>query len=110
MSNKRILLALILAGTVGFLGLHRLYAGRYYTALVQLLLFLAGAAMLWKDLAPLQAMQSLEDLLDWLQGHPQQPLPWLLVGIPSMWAIIDCYYLIARKFKDGAGNKMTRWI
>jgi len=58
MSNKRILLALILAGTVGFLGLHRLYAGRYYTALVQLLLFLAGAAMLWKDLAPLQAMQS----------------------------------------------------
>jgi hypothetical protein len=55
-------------------------------------------------------MQSLEDLLDWLQGHPQQPLPWLLVGIPSMWAIIDCYSLIARKFKDGAGNKMTRWI
>jgi len=27
-----------------------------------------------------------------------------------MWAIIDCYSLIARKFKDGAGNKMTRWI
>jgi hypothetical protein len=110
MSNKRILPALILAGTVGFLGLHRLYAGRYCTALAQLLLFLAGAAMLWKDLAGLQALQSLEDMMDWIQSHPQQPLPWLLVGIPSTWAIIDCYSLIAGKFKDGAGNKITRWI
>jgi hypothetical protein len=107
MSNKRILLALILAGTLGFLGLHRFYAGRYYTALAQLIIFAIGAAMLWKDLA---SLQTLEDFMDWSQTHPIQPIPWLLVGVSSTWAIIDCYSLLRRKFKDGAGNTMTRWI
>jgi len=109
MSNKRILPALLLGATVGFLGLHRFYAGRPYTALVQLVAFAAGAAMLWKDLASLQYLQTLEDFLDWSQTHPIQPLPWLLVGISSIWALIDCGLLLRRKFRDGAGNTITRW-
>ena len=110
MSNKRILPALLLAGTVGFLGLHRFYAGRPYTALMQLVAFAAGAAMLWKDLAGLEALQSFEDMIEWSQNHPIQPIPWLLISISGIWAIVDCYALIARKFKDGAGNQITRWV
>ena len=110
MSNKRILPALLLAGTVGFLGLHRFYAGRYYTALVQLILFSAGAAMLWKDLISLSKLQDLQDYVDWTQSHPIQPIPWLLIGIPCFWVIIDCALLVRGKFKDAAGHLMTRWI
>jgi len=110
MSNKRILPAFILAASVGFLGVHRFYAGRYLTGLLQLAFFVPGAAMLWKDLAGLQALQSLEDFLEWEQSHPIQPIPWLLVGIASCWAIVDCYLLLARNFRDGSGNKITRWI
>jgi hypothetical protein len=110
MSNKRILPAVILAATVGFLGLHRFYVGRPYTALMQLAAFLAGGAMLWKDVASLVKLQTLDDFMDWSQSHPIQPIPWLLVGISAFWALIDCGILLRRKFRDGAGNTMTRWI
>jgi hypothetical protein len=110
MSNKRILPAFILAATVGFLGLHRFYAGRHLTALLQLALFIPGAVMLRHQFAGLQALQTIDDVQEWVLNHPLQPLPWLLVGIPSFWALIDCYSLIARRFRDGAGNKMTRWV
>jgi len=110
MSKKRILPAFILAASVGFLGLHRFYAGRPFTALAQLLLFIPGAAMLWRQLAGLSNLQTLDQVSDWVQDHPMQPIPWLLVGIPSLWALVDCYILIARKFRDGAGNPITRWI
>ena len=110
MSNKRILPAVILAATVGFLGVHRFYAGRPYTALMQLIAFAAGTALLWRDLASLQYLQTLEDFMEWSQNHPIQPIPWLLVGISAFWALIDCGILLRRKFRDGAGNTMTRWI
>jgi len=110
MSNKRILPALILAGCVGFLGLHRFYAGKFKTGLLQLALFIPGAAMLWRQFASLETLQTIDQIDDWIQDHPIQPLPMLLVAIPSMWALIDCYTLIARKFRDGAGEKITRWI
>jgi hypothetical protein len=110
MSNRRILLALILAGSLGFLGLHRFYAGRYLSGLVQLVLFVAGTVMLWHYMAGVQALQTVEEVEDWVLNHPIQPLPVLLVAIPSFWALIDCYFLIARKFRDGAGERMTRWI
>jgi hypothetical protein len=110
MSKKRILPAFILAGTVGFLGLHRFYAGRPYTALAQLITFSIGAAMLWKDLASLLALHTLDDYMDWSQTHSMQPIPWFLVGFSTTWAIVDAYLLLFRKFKDGAGDPMTRWI
>jgi hypothetical protein len=110
MSKKRILPALLLAGSVGFIGIHRFYAGRFKTGLVQLVLFVPGALMLWPTFASLEALQTIDQVEDWSQNHPIQPLPWLLVGIPCFWAIIDCYLLIARKFRDGAGEKITRWI
>jgi len=108
-SNRRILPALILAGTVGFLGLHRLYAGRYITGLLQLVLFVTGAAMLWRDLSGLMSLQTFDQILDWATAHPVQPIPVLLAGIPVFWALFDCTLLAARKFRDGSGNPMTRW-
>jgi hypothetical protein len=110
MSNKRILPAFILAASVGFLGLHRFYAGRPLSALIQLAFFIPGIAMLWRQLASLESLQTVDQVEGWMQNHPIQPLPWLLLCIPSLWALIDCYSLIARKFRDGAGNKITRWI
>jgi TM2 domain-containing membrane protein YozV len=49
MSKKRILPAFLLAMSVGFVGLHRFYAGRPWTALVMVALFIPGAVMLRKD-------------------------------------------------------------
>jgi hypothetical protein len=110
MSEKRILPAFVLAASVGFLGLHRFYAGRPLTALLLMALFIPGAAMLWRDMVGIETLQTMDQVAEWVQDHPQHPLPWLLVGIPSMWALIDCYALLARKFRDGAGNPITRWI
>ncbi|HEX4084222.1 MAG TPA: TM2 domain-containing protein [Chthoniobacteraceae bacterium] len=113
MSKKRILPALFLAGSVGFLGLHRFYAGRYITGLVQLVCFVAGFILLKNDLAGIQAAVqnlNLEDLQDWILQHPVHPLPVILVGISSFWALGDCVMLAARKFRDGHGEVMTRWM
>ena len=109
MSNKRILPALILAGSVGFLGLHRFYAGRYVTGLLQLVLFAAGAAMLWRDLAGVLALETIDQLMDWASQHQPQPLPLLMVAIPVFWALFDCALLARRRFRDGAGQEITRW-
>jgi hypothetical protein len=110
MSTKRILPAFILAASVGFLGLHRFYAGRHLTAALLLVLFIPGALMLRRDVVGIEDVQTADQASDWIQDHPQHALPWLLVGIPSVWALVDCYALIARKFRDGAGNPITRWI
>jgi hypothetical protein len=58
----------------------------------------------------LENIQTVDEVSDWVQDHPMHPLPWLLVGIPSTWALVDCYSLLARKFRDGAGNPITRWV
>ena len=110
MSNKRILPALILAGSVGFIGLHRLYAGRYITGLLQLALFVAGAAMLWRDLAGIQTLQTVDQFMDWAMEHQVQPLPVLVVAVPVFWALFDCALLARHRFRDGAGNAITRWV
>jgi hypothetical protein len=110
MSRKRILPALLLAGSIGFLGLHRIYAGRYVTGLVQLVLFVAGALMLSRDLAGLTAIQSIDDFQAWSLNHQVQPIPVFLVAIPTFWALFDCATLLRRKFLDGAGEKITHWV
>jgi TM2 domain-containing membrane protein YozV len=110
MSKKRILPALILAGTVGFIGLHRIYAGRIVTGLVQLVLFSVGAILMQRDLTGIFSIQSLDDYLDWATSHQIHPLPVLLVAIPVFWAIYDCGLLLGRRFKDGAGNVITTWV
>jgi len=38
----------VLAGLAGFVGLHRIYAGRYVTGLLQAAMFVPGAAMMWR--------------------------------------------------------------
>ncbi len=110
MSNKRILPALILAGSVGFLGLHRFYAGRLLTGLLQLALFVPGAVMLWRGMSGIGALKTIDDVETWVLNHPVQPFPVLLVAIPSFWALIDCALLLSRHFRDGTGEKITHWI
>jgi len=110
MSRKRILPALILAGFVGFLGVHRLYAGRYVTGLLQLALFVPGAAMLCSDLAGIESVQTIDQLQDWVLHYQFRPLPWLLVLIPSFWALYDCALLALSRFRDGDGEIITRWV
>jgi hypothetical protein len=110
MSEKRILPALILAGIAGFAGVHRFYAGRYVTGVVQLVLFMPGAAMLWPDMVGLlRATQNIDELMEWSSHHVIQPLPVLLVAIPSVWAVVDCVILGMMRFRDGGGKRMTRW-
>lgn len=108
-SNRRILPAVLLAGIVGFLGLHRLYAGRYLTGVAQLILCVAGAMLLGKDLAGITALRTMEDIQDWALQHQVRPLPVLLIAIPVFWAIFDCFALLAGRFIDGAGRRMSRW-
>jgi len=112
MSKKRILPALILAGTVGFIGLHRFYAGRYVTGAVQLVMFAAGAVMLGKEFSGLFALQTVEQIQDWVLSDQNQVqlVPTLLAGVPVFWALWDCVVLGTRKFKDGAGNKIELWV
>ena len=110
MSKKRILPALFLAGSVGFLGLHRFYAGRHITGAVQLVLFTAGAFLMRRDLTGIMSIQSLDDMQDWLTTHQISPITCLLVGIPVFWALWDCCLLTARKFKDAAGHPITTWL
>ncbi len=113
MSNKRILPALLLAGSVGFLGLHRIYAGRYVTGFLQFAFFAIGAAMLWRELPGLQTLESLQTIDDidaFVLNHPIHPLPVFLTAISSFWALFDCVMLIRRKFRDGTGEKITRWV
>jgi len=111
MSEKRILPALILAGIAGFMGVHRFYAGRYRTGLLQLVLFVPGAVVLWPEMVGLlRAMQNIDELMDWSTRHVIQPWPVLLVAIPSFWAVLDCVILGMKRFRDGEGKRMTRWV
>ena len=110
MSEKRILPAFILAGSVGFVGVHRLYAGRYLTGLLQLVLFVLGAAMLSRNLSGIFSLESVDQVQDWLLRHQIQPLPVLLLAIPSFWALIDCIQLAVGRFRDAAGHRITRWV
>jgi hypothetical protein len=110
MSKKRILPALILAGSAGFLGVHRFYAGRHITGLLQLVLFILGAVMLSRDLSGIESLQTLDQIQDWILRHQIHPLPVLLLAIPSFWALVDCILLALRRFKDGNGEMMTHWV
>jgi len=117
-SKKMILPALVLAGTVGFIGLHRFYAGRHISGAIQLVLFAAGCMMargIWAGVNALENMDQMQwqDMI--LNGNIMtvvhvSPLASLLLGIPICWAGLDCILLGIRQFKDGNGIKMTRWV
>ena len=72
-SPKRILPAALLAGTFGFAGLHRFYAGRPLSGALQLLLFAAGAELFGKDLAGITGLRTMDDALNWALEHPGPP-------------------------------------
>jgi len=110
MSEKRILPAMILASFAGFLGAHRFYAGRIYTGLIQLVLFVYGAIKLVPNLSGIFSIQTPDQMQDWVLHHEIQPFPVLLVAIPSFWALIDCILLALGRLKDSKGNRIQRWM
>ena len=109
-SRKRVLLAVLLAGGVGFLGLHRFYVGRYLSGAVQLALFTAGAVLMWRDSAGLMNLHSIDEVQNWALTHQIHPLALLLLAVPVFWALGDTIALLAGKFSDRQGNKISRWI
>jgi len=109
-SNRRVLPAVILAGSVGFLGLHRIYAGRYLTGLIQLAMFGFGALSLGRELSGIQNLRTADQVIDWALTHQLQPLPVLLITASTLWALWDCVQLLRRQFRDGAGRPMRRWM
>ena len=113
-SRKRILPAFLLC--LIFCA-HRLYAGKYLTGLLQI--GWAIGAFAWLELTGgelLRMAQSglnldtIDRVSDWEQVHgvPYQPMLALIaVGI---WVAADAGLLVAGKFTDGAGKKITRWM
>ena len=66
--------------------------------------------MLWPDLARLESLQTIDDVLNWASSYQIRPLPWLMVSIPLFWAAVDCILLASRRFRDGPGNRISRWV
>jgi len=122
-SRKRILPAFLLCFTICA---HRIYAGKYISGFVQM--GLAAAAMVWtypsmkgllatyKSLFAMLNSGSLDDntleQIDKLQqaGGGYSGLPMLALIVIGLWIAWDAGRLLAGKFTDRQGNKITRWI
>jgi len=53
---------------------------------------------------------TLERVSDWQQTHSTPFLPMLAMIAIGIWIAIDGSLLVAGKFKDRNGNKITHWI
>jgi hypothetical protein len=114
-SNKRILPAFLLC--LVFCA-HRLYAGKYLTGLLQMIWIFGSFA--WFETASSELLSlmragtfdlaTIERIGDWEQTH-SAPLPPMLSMIAAgIWIAADASMLVAGKFKDRDGKKITRWI
>jgi hypothetical protein len=114
-SRKRILPAFLLC--LVFCA-HRLYAGKYLTGFVQMIWIFASFA--WFEMASSDLLALLrsgnfdfatvERISDWQQTHSTPFLPMLSLIAVGIWIAMDASLLVARKFKDGDGVRITRWI
>jgi len=118
-SNRRILWAFLLCFTICA---HRIYAGRYISGIVQLACAVGGSIWLYPLIRSVKALlNSIEsgsldnsDALDrisaWEQAHGGAgPLVLALIAF-GIWIAWDAGRLVAGKFTDGQGRKITRWI
>jgi hypothetical protein len=114
-SRKRILPAFLLCFV---LCAHRIYAGKYITGIVQIAWIVGGFVWLEMTCSGLLAiinsgtpsLEMLEHVSDWEQknGIPYAPMIALIaVGI---WIAVDAAQLLAKKFTDGEGHKITHWL
>jgi len=114
-SRKRILPAFLLCVVFSA---HRLYAGKIWTGLVQIA-WLAGAYYWFEResagmLAILRTggynLETFREIAEWQQIHGTPFAPMLAMIGAGIWVAIDASRLVARKFTDSRGNKITRWI
>ena len=114
-SRKRILPAFLLCLIVCA---HRLYVGKYVTGLVQMLWIFGSFA--WFESAGKELLgilhsgtfdfATLERASDWQQTHDSLYLPMLSMIVAGIWVAIDAAKLVAGKFTDRDGNRISRWI
>jgi len=98
-SDKTILPAFLLAIFFGVFGAHRFYAGKIWTAFLQLAA-LGGCVLLIIACATL--------------GPLGQPVTGILLGFLMfgcvIWAAIDWILILCKAFTDGQGKRITRWV
>lgn len=98
---------------------HRIYAGKYISGAVQIIL--GVAAFLWFKSAcgELLAMMnsgsldidSIGRITEWEETHLSQLLPPLAALIAlGVWVAADAGMLLAGKFTDGEGRLITKWV
>jgi hypothetical protein len=98
---------------------HRIYAGKYISGAVQIIL--GVAVFLWFKSAcgELLAMMnsgsldidSVGRITEWEQTHLSQLLPPLAALIVlGVWVAADAGMLLAGKFTDGEGRRITKWM
>jgi hypothetical protein len=114
-SPKRILPALVLCI---LLCAHRIYAGKIISGIVQIAC--AMGTFLWTLKAagglleivcsgPV-TFETVERVAEWQQTHGTPILPMLAFVAAGIWIAVDAGLLLAGKFTDGRGNKITRWV
>ena len=97
MKPRRIMIALLLCGLFGPVGLHRFYVGRVITGAIQLLSLLCVIGWVVADFPYYEGDVNVLLLLG-------QLVALLLVGV---WPSIDFYLLISGKFTDGNGRPLV---
>ena len=70
----------------------------------------AGSEMLALLRAGTFDVATLERIGDWEQTHSVPFLPMLSMIAAGIWIAADAARLVAGKFKDRSGKKITRWI
>jgi TM2 domain len=116
-SRKRILPAFLLCFTIGA---HRLYVGKIISGIIQIVWVIGG--LLWSYVSlkgliavvhtgPQDIMSVVERISDWKEAHGGMPLTpsFVMIGI-GIWIAIDAGKLLAGKFTDGKGLRITRWV
>lgn len=116
-SDKRILIAFLLCFTICA---HRIYAGRYVSGIIQMAWVGGASVWAWISFDGLlkivnsgspDTMDMIQTVSDWEMAHGREvTFPAFALIAVGLWVAADAGRLLAGKFKDGRGNKITRWV
>jgi hypothetical protein len=114
-SRKRILPAFLLCFLVCA---HRFYVGKILSGLVQFALVAGSFIWTMKACGGLLAivgsgpvtLETVERISDWEQTHGVPLAPMLALVVVGIWIAVDAGLLVAGKFTDKEGRRITRWI
>jgi hypothetical protein len=117
-SRKRILPAFLLCFFLG--GTHRIYAGKIISGIVQFGLFVGTTIWSYESVKGLFAilhsgtqdpMVLFQNMSDWNEAHGSSTLlPSAAATVVLIWITVDAVRLLRKKFKDGQGLLITRWL